>query len=125
MVLITICRGLRKFTSLVRSNRWVRALLIAGLCFASGIYVGRHISAKRALNPGKHGVEEEQRYEWLSGQDLDTLLRERDNRLEEAEQTAHDRLRDSDDLRRLFRYHLDRAASPTVEQGDTHGEHME
>jgi hypothetical protein len=25
----------------------------------------------------------------------------------------------------LLRYHLDRAASPTVEQGDTHGEHME
>lgn len=125
MVLITICRGLRKFTSLVRSNRWVRALLIAGLCIAGGIYVGCHISAKRALNPRKHGTQEEQRYEWLSGQGLDALIRERDNRLEEAEQTADDRLRDSDNLRRLLRYHLDRAASPTVEQGDTHGECME
>lgn len=125
MVLNIICRGLRKFTGLVRSNRWVRAFLIAGLCFASGIYVGCHISAKRALNPRKHGAKEEQRYEWLSGSDLETLIRERDNRLEEAEQTANDRLRDSDDLRRLLRYHLDRAASPTVEQGDTHGKHME
>lgn len=119
MVITGCLRGLLKFFSLVRSNAWIRALLIAGLCFSSGIYVGCHIAERRTSNPRKHGIEKEFGYGGFRPADVENLVRKRDQQLKEVEQESKDRLRDGDGLRNILRYHLDHTASPTVSEGDS------